>query len=106
MSRMSLRERQEVADDERTDYRPDIGSLPWRIMRLEVGQSLSETRRIPKDELPLEDTASVINAMTGPISSTVTRVQQRTGRKFITERAKSITSSDDVLCTIAVTRIE
>ena len=106
MTKPAVRERQQDADEERVDYRPEPGSLPWRIMRLELGQSISETRRIQKDELAFEDTAGVMVSMSGPISSTVTRLQQRTGRKFLIERGKALTSSDDVLCTIAVTRVE
>lgn len=106
MSRVAVKELEIDRRESRNDYRADVGSLPWRLMKLEIGQSISETRRIPKDELALEDTTSIMSALNGPISSSVSRVQQRTGRKFIMERAKSITSSDDLLCTIAVTRVE
>lgn len=95
---------QQPENVDRADYTPDKGSLAWRLDQLDVGATLSESKRIPADELSLSDTKTTLDGMSSTISSSVNRLQSRTDKRFMSERGKWLTSSDDVMCTIAVTR--
>jgi hypothetical protein len=87
-------------------YTPERGSLAWRLDQLEIGACVSESVRIGSEELPLTGTKDTLDRLSSVISSSVNRLQQRVNKRFTSERGKWLTSSDDVICTIAVTRVE
>lgn len=88
------------------DYQPDPGSQAWQLDQLKVGETMCVAKKVLRDELQMVDTKDVLDSISSVLSSSISRLQGRKRKKFMTERAKVITSNDDILCVIAATRTE
>lgn len=81
------------------------GSLASRIAQLEIGESIAECRKIPRDELKTYDRSSEHRRIDGTVASAIQRVQVKLDRRYETDRIAVVTTSGDVVIGSLVTRI-
>lgn len=79
-------------------------SRAHRLCNLEIGESVSEAKRIPIAEASREVIRDAANNIKGSLSRSISAAIERTGHTYKSESVQSLTQSGDVLVIQVVTR--
>lgn len=78
-----------------------------QVRELEVGETLSRTKRIAVDEADTENVNEAIANLRNTVNQGVSKLRTSTGRNFRTESTVAVTDDRAAfLCTVAITRLD
>lgn len=76
------------------------------LSRLDVGQTHTESRRLPLRRIKDGTIAEAANGIRNMLSPAVARAKAATGNEYIKETTSSLVGREAVLVSVAVTRVE